>query len=109
MLTIRSKADRLRAFAARWDKREGQLDVDPPDGWSPTRRRKFRRGLDGYGGHHPTLLPDRRFDMHIEIPGLTVFRGIVSFGFSRELHLGGLRLSLTGGDATFTLGRATSR
>jgi hypothetical protein len=106
VLAVYLKAARLLKFTARWDERAGLLDIDPPDGWPRSRQSRYLRGLDGYGTHHPALLPDRRFEVHVQIPGGTLFRGVVSFGFSREFHLGGATFSLAGGNATFTVGRA---
>jgi hypothetical protein len=83
-------------FSGRWDERAGSLDIDPPEDWSRTVQAKFRNGWGGYGGHHPVLLPDRRFDVHIRVPGLTVFRGVVSFGLGRELEVPSGAIGLTG-------------
>ena len=105
VLAVYLKADPAFAFTARWDEPAQRLDVDPPDSWSRTRQRRFRQGRDGYGGHHPEPLPDRHFAVNLQVPGLTIFRGVVSLACARELHLEGDTLRLTGGLATFKVGR----
>ena len=80
VLELRPKVEGLLGFAGRWDERADRLDIDPIGG-TRTAQANFRKGSRGYGGHHPVLLPDRRFDVTIRVPGLTVFRGVVSFGW----------------------------
>jgi hypothetical protein len=95
VLQILPKVEGLTGFCLRWDERPGLLDVDLIGG-TRTARSNFRKGLRGYEGHHPEPLPDRRFDVKIRMPGLTVFRGVVSFGLGRETEVPGDTLTLTG-------------
>jgi hypothetical protein len=86
VLELVPKVEGLLGFSGRWDERDGHLDIDPVGG-SRSAKAKFRNGRGGYRGHHPTLLTDRLFDVDVQVPGSIVFRGVVSFGLSRQLDL----------------------
>ena len=50
----------------------------------------FKAGKRGYEGHHTMRVPDaenRIFEVNIKIPGITVFKGEISFGLHRELEV----------------------
>ena len=49
----------------------------------------FKRGVNGYKGHHPSLYQgkQRHYEVDISIPGLKVCQGIIFFGLLRKIAL----------------------
>jgi hypothetical protein len=68
-------------FIGRWDEKANFLDFDPVD-----REEHVLKDVE-FMGHHPTALPDRRFDVEICTGAKLVFKGVVSFGLGRDLGL----------------------
>ena len=83
-------------FEARWDggsrdpgnHEKQDLDIDIR-GVSLLAKRRFRKGIHGYSGHHSirdTSAEGRVYKLEICIPGKAVFRGTVSFTVHRRLE-----------------------
>lgn len=86
---LKPKDNALPRFLLRWDERAKSLDVDI-NNVSREIKRMFKVGKRGYEGHHTMRVPDaenRIFEVNIKIPGITVFKGEISFGLHRELEV----------------------
>ena len=85
---LRPMEENLPRFLFRWDEKAESLDVDITD-VSEEIKRKFKRGREGYEGHHPKRAPDEKeiiFEVCIRTPQGKVFEGKISFGLFRELE-----------------------
>lgn len=85
---LRPMEENLPRFLFRWDEKAESLDVDITD-VSEEIKRKFKRGREGYEGHHPKRVPDEKeiiFEVCIRTPQGKVFEGKISFGLFRELE-----------------------
>jgi len=85
---LRPMEENLPRFLFRWDEKAESLDVDITD-VSEEIKRKFKRGREGYEGHHPKRVPDEKeiiFEACIRTPQGKVFEGKISFGLHRELE-----------------------
>lgn len=85
---LRPMEENLPRFLFRWDEKAESLDVDITD-VSEEIKRKFKRGREGYEGHHPKRVPDEKeiiFEVCIRTPQGKVFEGKISFGLHRELE-----------------------
>lgn len=74
-------------FVARWDQNFETLDIDIKNVDSATRA-FFNSGRNGYKGHHPEriLQETRTYDVNIQLPEKSIFRGNVTFNVSHGHH-----------------------
>lgn len=74
-------------FIGRWDQATEHLDIDMHAA-SNTAKRKFKKEIEGFLGHHPNRNADpnkRTFEMRIETPSIgLIFDGDVSFANTFE-------------------------
>ena len=77
----------LPRFSVRWDRQPNTIDVDLLGDPSPSRM--FRDGVQGYSGHHATIVSDspRVYSLKIQTPGALIFSGEVKLIIELGLQL----------------------
>jgi hypothetical protein len=79
--------DKEPYFIARWDQNFETLDIDIKN-VDNNIQALFNAEKDGYVGHHPVriLKETRTYDVDIQLPGKSIFRGNVTFNLAHGHH-----------------------
>ena len=78
----------LPEFWFRWDERGHELDVDIY-GAAAGIKDRFRKGKQGYEGHHPKRKSpaERTYEIDIWVPEINVFHGCISLSLETEVTM----------------------
>jgi hypothetical protein len=79
--------DKEPYFIARWDQNFETLDIDIKNVDNRVKA-LFNAEKDGYAGHHPVriLQETRTYDVNIQLPEKSIFRGNVTFNVGHGHH-----------------------